>query len=387
MLSGNSSQFYNRLPVNQLSLGELLSEPHLFYHLPEDWQVIITDVKGSTNAVKNGQHETVNLVATGSMVAVLNKAYQENISVPFFFGGDGATFIIPPEIFEPAFKSLLLHRENTRSNFNLEIRVGNVPVGDIYANGHNLMVTKLKTSELFSIPVALGTGLHYAEKLVKGNDYFPAALNTEDGNLDMSGMECSWDRIKPPLKYDEVVSLIVLAQPEANQANAYRKVAELIDSSYGEPEKRKPITEAQLKLKRTFNKINQEMKGKFKGFNLPYLAATWLKLALGPLYFKTKTGKKYLNQLVQLADTLVIDGKINTVISGNTGQRMELEKGLHQLELAGEIWYGLHVSSDSVLSCYVRNRNEKHVHFVDGSDGGYTRAAMMLKNKIQNANN
>jgi hypothetical protein len=37
-----------------------------------------------------GLHETINLVATGSIVAVLNIAYKAKITVPFFFGGDGA---------------------------------------------------------------------------------------------------------------------------------------------------------------------------------------------------------------------------------------------------------------------------------------------------------
>lgn len=124
------------------------------------------------------------------------------------------------------------------------------------------------------------------------------------------------------------------------------------------------------------------MKGKFGGNNLVYLVATWFKLFLGPLYFKTKAGKTYLNQLVQLSDTLVIDGKISTVISGTTAQREQLEKELNLLEMQGEIVYGLYVSKESILSCYVRNRNEKHIHFVDGADGGYTRAAMVLKKKL-----
>ena len=353
--------------------------------MPDNWHVLLTDVKGSTRAVTEGKHETVNLVATGSMVAVLNIAYKQNISIPFFFGGDGATFLVPPAVLEPALKALLQYQQNTAENFALSLRVGHVPAEDIYKNGSNLVISKLKTSDLFSIPVALGNGLAYAEKIVKGDDYLLSPLQVQDTLLDMSGFECSWDRIKPPEQYDEVVSLLVLARDAAKQAPVFKKVADIIDKVYGDPEKRKPITESQLKLKRTLQKIGNEMRGKFGRYNLPYLAGTWMKLFLGPFYFKTRAGKTYLKQLVQLSDTLVIDGKINTVISGNIGQRMELEKELHQLELAGEIWYGLHVSSDSVLSCYVRSRNEKHVHFVDGSDGGYTRAAMTLKNKIKTA--
>jgi len=33
------------------------------------------------------------------------------------------------------------------------------------------------------------------------------------------------------------------------------------------------------------------------------------------------------------------------------------------------------------MSCYVRNLNERHVHFVDGAEGGYTNAARVIKQK------
>jgi peroxiredoxin len=78
---------------------------------------------------------------------------------------------------------------------------------------------------------------------------------------------------------------------------------------------------------------------------------------------------------------LVIDGKVNTVISGTAVQREKLQAALNKLEQEGEINYGLYVSRESVMSCYVRNLNEEHIHFVDGAEGGYTKAAGMLKRK------
>lgn len=103
---------------------------------------------------------------------------------------------------------------------------------------------------------------------------------------------------------------------------------------------------------------------------------------LGYFYFKTKRGKRYLHNLVDMTDTLVIDGRINTVISGTAHQREKLQKILKEVELGGEIWFGLHVSDESVMSCYVRNMNERHVHFVDGAGGGYTKAAGQIKQKM-----
>jgi len=94
-------------------------------------------------------------------------------------------------------------------------------------------------------------------------------------------------------------------------------------------------------------------------------------------------GQKYLNELVKLCDIFVLDGRINMVISGKATQRAALVDFLEELEKNGEIIYGIHVSQESIISCYVRNREAHHIHFIDGGDGGYTQAAVLLKEKIR----
>jgi hypothetical protein len=382
MSAGANDLFYTRLPVNQISLSDLLMEEHLFFKVPDNWHVLITDVKKSTIAVANGLHETVNLVATGSIVAVLNIAYKENLTVPFFFGGDGATFIVPPSILDAVTKALLLHQQSTEQNFNIMLRVGHVPVSAIYADNHLLSISKLKTSTLFSIPVLLGDGLSYAEKIIKGEEYMLQSPTIAEQELDLSGMQCRWDKIKPPENYDEVVSLLVIAQDGVKQTEAFKKVIDQLDKIYGDHKKRTPISTSRLKLKGTLKKIGTEMRVRLGGYKPLYLIKTWFTTLLGTLYFRTKTGKTYLTQLVDMSDTLVIDGRINTVISGTSKQREQLEAALNDLEQTGFIKYGLFVSKESVMSCYVRSMDEHHIHFVDGSEGGYTKAAGILKKKI-----
>ena len=374
--------FYSRLPVNDIPLSDLLMEEHLFYKIPVNWHVVITDVKNSTAAVQEGLHETINLVATGSIVAVLNIAYKANLTVPFFFGGDGATFIIPATILDAAMQALHLHRENTKTNFKLDLRVGHVPVAEIYEQEHVLNISKFRTAVLFDIPVLLGDGLMYAEKKIKGPDYKFAAMVATNEELDLSGMQCRWDRIKPPENYFEVVSLLVIAREGVKQSMVFKKVMDNIDAIYGTPQTRTPISIGKLKLKATLAKIGMEMRARMGGFRPFYLLTNWIKTLLGYFYFKTKKGKVYLHNLVDMSDTLIIDGKINTVISGTAQQRELLEAALSKIEGDGEIFYGLHVSKESVMSCYVRNMNDRHIHFVDGAGGGYTNAAGIIKQKI-----
>jgi hypothetical protein len=77
----------------------------------------------------------------------------------------------------------------------------------------------------------------------------------------------------------------------------------------------------------------------------------------------------------------MIDGLINTIIVGTNTQLKTLISYLDDLEKNEKLVYGLHVTHSSIMSCYVEDRKNKHAHFVDGTEGGYTKAAEMLKSK------
>lgn len=377
-----NQNFYSNLKVNTIPLGELFIKDELFDNVPADWHIIITDIKGSTIAVNNGQHENVNFVATGSIVSVLNIAFKHNITVPFFFGGDGATFIVPEPIVDVVMQALALYKDNTRKNFDLELRTGIVPVSKVYEQGHKLCISKYCTSGNFTIPIILGNGLSYAEKVIKGREGESFDYMAQEGELDLTGMQCRWDKIPPPENTDEVISLLVVAREENKQAGVFKKVVCYIDEIYGDSEKRQPISVPKLKLKSTFDRLGREMKVKLGKIKVIELIKEWMVMLYVYIYFNTKKGRHYLNRLVEMSDTLVIDGKINTVISGTSAQRKKLQEVLTQLENNGELYFGFHVSRESVMSCYVRDLEDGHIHFVDGSEGGYTKAAGFIKKKL-----
>ncbi|PWS28729.1 DUF3095 domain-containing protein [Pedobacter yonginense] len=384
MALSKGANFYSNLPVNKISLSELLLKNKQFKNVPADWFVIITDIKNSTDAVLSGLHENVNLIATGSIVTVLNIAFKAGISIPFFFGGDGATFLIPPSIVDASMKALSLYRTNTLTNFNLELRTGILSVVEIYEHKHELKICKFNSTGNFSIPIVLGNGLNYAEKVIKGDDYLATVHNDTDEELDLSGMQCRWDKIEPPEHSEEVVTLIVIAQDCDQQAKVYSKVIKEIDRIYGLPEKRQPISIPKLIFRTSFNNLGKEMRSRIGKINVFELVKTWFINLYGYIYFRTDSGKNYLQKLVEMSDTLVIDGRINTVITGTEKQRLILQHVLNDLENEHKLHYGLFVSGQSVMSCYVRDLVDDHIHFVDGSEGGYTKAAAVLKQKLKN---
>ncbi|MEM8486199.1 MAG: DUF3095 family protein [Bacteroidota bacterium] len=379
-----SDQFFSSLPVQRVSLSALLDNGAHFKEVPADWHVIITDIKNSTQAFRAGRSEEINLIATGCIIATLNLAQRQHIEVPFFFGGDGATLIVPAALCQPALDALKVHRENTRINFGLDLRVGAVPVASLQQQGHLLQISRLHVSDVFSIPVVLGEGLGAAERIVKGEDDDAVLQEPPMADLDLTGMECRWDKIKPASEAHEVVCLLVSAQAATRQMKAFKQVVDLIDNIYGSFHSRNPVTAPQLKMKATRGKIGLEMRVRLGGKKAGYLLKNWLFTLFGKwVYVKQRAGKVYIEKLVNLTDTLVIDGRINTVIAGKRAQRLLLETELNKLEAAGVITYGLFVSQESIMSCYVRDRKDKHIHFVDGADGGYTMAATMLKQKLR----
>jgi hypothetical protein len=375
--------FYKKLVPHKGSLSELLKEEKSFVSVPADWHVIVTDITNSTGAVAGGRHEDVNLIATGSIVAVLNIAFGMDISVPFFFGGDGSTFIVPTQLVEKAMQALQSYRENTFDNFNLELRTGIVPVEKIYEADQQLCIAKYNRSADFHIPIVLGNGLSYAEQLIKAALLLPEDPVLPEEEPDLTGMQCRWDKISPPADKEEVVTLLILAREAAEQSKVFSKVLTKLDELYGGVEKRQPISVNRLKLQSTFKKISTEMRAKLGKMRYLSILQTWFTTLLGYIYFRTSTGKTYLQKLVEMSDTLVIDGRINTVISGVAGQRKILEAWLDELESNQEIIYGIYVSKASVMSCYVRDMKDGHIHFVDGAEGGYTQAAKMLKKKLK----
>lgn len=355
--------------------------------MPDDWFVIVADVKNSTAAVNAGNHNDVNLVAASSLVVPLNIARGAGIEIPFFFTGDGGTVFVPPVILKDVLQGLSIHNTNSIKNFKLQLHSGSLSVKDIRLVGRTLKIAKVRFGTSISKAVVIGNGLQYAEKIIKGPGQSEQADIEDSAALNMEGLECRWDRIKPLAKENEVVCYLIEAINPSLQAEVYGDVLQRMDEIYGVLEKRNPISLERLKLLLSVNKIRQEMMARFGRWRRSYLASTFLKTFIGHLYFKFNwkinnlRGQEYLKQVVTNADILTVDGRINTIISATRDKHNAFIQYLTQLEQMRRLVFGHFISRESVMTCYIQNRNENHIHFVDGADGGYTEAAKELKSK------
>ncbi len=383
-----ASDFYAALKASRLSLPELLHDEN-FQPLPDDWHVVVADIQNSSAAVAAGAHNDVNLVAAGSLVAGLNVARGTGYDIPYFFGGDGGTLLVPDEILPAMLEALRQHNLNSQKNFGLTMHVGAVAMREVREAGHSIRIAKTRLGKKLYKAVLLGSGLLWAEKQVKARTGQRAG-DEAAGNtlLNMAGLECRWDRIKPPHPEAEVVCYLIESCNPSRQARVYREVLVKADDIFGRPEMRNPLSLQRLKLLVTVRKMRKEMLARFGGLNRRYLVAELMKTAVGRLIFRFNLkvadlkGKVYLEEVISNADTLTLDGRINTIISGTAAQRKSFLAYLSAREDAGVLRFGHHINGESVMTCYIEARDDKHIHFVDGGDGGYTAAAGELKGKV-----
>jgi hypothetical protein len=49
----------------------------------------------------------------------------------------------------------------------------------------------------------------------------------------------------------------------------------------------------------------------------------------------------------------------------------------------GFLVYGVSRSRQALITCLIESHRDRHVHFIDGSDGGYALAARQLKDQLK----
>ena len=377
--------FYRDIKALKLPLAKALVD-NSFFELPSDWYVVIADIKNSTAAVADGRHNDVNLVAAGSLIAALNIAKEKRVEIPFFFSGDGGAVLVPGDIADDVISALNRHNENAQKNFGLTMHLGSLSVQDVFSRGAALRIAKIQVGENLTKSLVVGNGLKVAEQFIKkGSNSIQIVSNSLD--LNMTGLECRWDKVKPPTDENEIVCYLVEATNQSMQTGVYRDVLTKMDEIYGSLESRSPLSVNRLKLLLNLKKMDNEMKVKFGRWRTLYYFRMLFENLLGQLFFGLNLklggirGRHYLSQLIANADTLTIDGRINTIISGKTEKRKQLIDYLKSQEEKGMLIFGHHISKESIMTCYIENMNAKHIHFVDGSDGGYTEAAKELKAK------
>ncbi|MEO0558095.1 MAG: DUF3095 domain-containing protein [Bacteroidota bacterium] len=379
------STFYEQLrPLERFS--DLVTED-AYAPVPPEWTVVITDVKGSTEAVKAGRYRDVNYVGAASIAAVLNATDQADL--PFVFGGDGATLVLPPDLLDPALAALATLQAHAQERLELALRVGLVPVAEILEAGCRLEIARLQVSPNYAQALFRGDGLAWAEDRIKAPETAPQYASSAEpaaGDDPYAGLECRWQDLPSP--HGETVSLLVQAVG-SNADAVYREVLPAIERIYGPDTTGHPVAMEALKLSASPRHLDPEVKLRHTGSSWRYRATAWGRTLLGKLLIWRRANtsdtdwESYPRLLRDATDYRKFDGMIRMVLAGTPEQRRQLEADLEAWFVAGMLAYGIHVSDRAVMTCLVYERMGRQVHFVDGAGGGYTSAAVGFKARLK----
>ena len=377
-----SADFYSTLPI--IERFERLADDDVYVPLPDDWTIVLTDVVGSTEAVQSGRYRDVNYVGAASIAAVLNVS--DRADLPFVFGGDGATLVVPPSVLEDALRALAALQDHASERLGLPLRVGAVPLEAVRAAGHDVSIARYQASENYAQALFRGTGLGWAEDQIKDPDtgaQWASTAQPLEGEDPYAGLECRWRDVESPR--GETVSILVEAFGDDRDAT-YRRVLEAVGEIYDD-ETSHPVAVDRMRLALSPAKLGPESRLRQPGRRWRHQATLWVLNVIGRVLirFGIETSEtdwaRYPTLFRESTDYRKFDGVLRMVLAGGPDERKRLEDVLEPMFRDRRLAYGIHVSDRAVLTCLVYQRMGQQVHFVDGAGGGYTSAAIGYKQR------
>ncbi len=358
-----------------------------FMDAPLDWFVVLTDLRGSTKAIEEGRYKDVNLIGAASIAVIKNILGTREF--PFVFGGDGATFILPPDETEKIKTGLSRLQNHAKKSFSLNLRIGIVSVSEIAARGGKIQIGKYQLNPGSSIGLFRGGGLQIAENMIKKDTICKYVLpeNEENDLPPLEDLSCRWSPITN--RNGTIISVVIQAKKSANSAaEIYQKILQEIHPIFDSREF-SPVHRSGLHLESLWTNIKRELtlrRGlsfwhKIKFVILPnFTVRTMAMIPFGP---GAKKLSHYLDEKIRTSDYKKMDDALKMVLDCSVKQADDLTTVLKRHHDAGEIYFGIHRSDSALMTCIVESMNAgDHIHFIDGSDGGYAMAAKQLKKQL-----
>lgn len=376
----SSSDFYGALP-SFADFRDFTNDNH-FTRAPDDWFVVITDVKGSVKAIEAGRYKDVNTIGAAS-IAVVSNLLKEDF--PYVFGGDGATLLVPPHAIDLVLGGLKRLQRLSQEQFQIHLRVGSIAVEEIHQAGFVIEVARHELTAGRCVAVFRGGGLMEAEKRIKGDAAKYCCQYDVAEDLELTGLSCRWNPISS--RRGRIMSLLVVARGEP--AGVYNDfLAFLSDIYHGHPDEANPVTPDLMRYKGMGACMENETRFHSRKFTSAYGKRLWeivaavliFKFQVPPLIFNAR---HYRGSMRAHADHRKFDDMLRMVLDCSHEQADAIRDYLEGRRVAGELCYGIHLSDTALMTCYVQDLNDGgHIHFIDGGDGGYAVAAKQLKRQL-----
>ncbi len=392
--TGGSEGFYAGLAPFDDFAG--IGEEAGYSPLPDDWHLFACDIVRSGDAIAAGRYKDVNLVGAAAITAILNAS--DGVDVPFVFGGDGAMVAVPGTLSEKAADALAGVRQMANDVMGLSLRAARFPVAALRQEGADLRVRKFELSPGNHLAMFTGGGLELADRILKDERLATGYLIGERAQAvaALDGLSCRWEPLLS--KNGQIVSLMVRSRT-ARQGNAEAGAGALmreIDAILGttiaaETVESRPVRNETLRHRFPPSGFMREVRvvGFRSGLVKTFAIVLFECLAAAYAYASGKRvgpfdPKSYVVELQKNTDFRKFDDMLRLVLDLTNEQTRRLETFLHRKFAEGEIVYGLHKAKSALMTCLVFSiEQSRHIHFVDGGNGGLSEAARDFKARLQ----
>ncbi len=384
------SQYLSNLPL--LDSFFEVADPANYRPLPDDWYVAVTDIENSTEAVRKGNYKRVNILGASSIVGLLNLENKDEI--PYTFGGDGCAICIPPSMLAATRQILGSSQKIGRIEYKLNLRAAIIPVRDIREAGYEINVARYKVSDAYKQAIFNGGGISYAEQMLKEeiNNNYLVSENEQAEKTDFTGLECRWQKVKQEGKV--ALTLLIRSNPLREESDhIYRQVLQKLREVFGFDDTTNPLRPDRLKMHLSLRELSGEIKFRTFGMSwlqrMKYILKLEYQIIVGKIlmaldYKTSETDwSMYKPDLAINSDHRKFDDMLRVVISGSPEQCSEMQQYLQERHEEGKLAYGIHFSDSVMVTCMVFKYQSQHIHFVDGSEGGYIEASKMLKKQLE----
>jgi hypothetical protein len=385
MESSASTSFYARLPAT--ADFDIIAGGSGYAPVPDDWTILVSDVVDSTGAIERGEYKAVNMVGAASIVAVLNAC--DGIDLPFMFGGDGGVILVPPDVRRAAISRLATLRDRSAELYGLHLRAAAIPVTEVRQAGADVLVQKFSLAGNNTLAMFAGGGLSLADAWLKREDgnghHLPADASGK--SLDLTGLSCRWQ----PLKSQNGVMLTLIVQASGARLNP-AQIGRAFERVLGAPVGRfAPVQDANLVLEPAGSKayrletagLRSSMGriGSWAWTRFTGIAQRWADRSNSRI--GSYDAPEWRKELRTNTDFRKFDGTLRLVIDVSAAQADKLEDYLNRAAIKGDLAFGAWRSDAALMTCLLFDMKQSlHVHFIDGADGGYTRAARKLKQSL-----
>lgn len=377
--SSPSAQFYKDLPLLEQFTA---LDPDAFAPLPDDWTVGCCDIVDSTGLIERGQYKTVNMVGAAAIAALRNSL--KELDFPFVFGGDGASFALPPDGVARASRELARLQNWVAQEFTIDLRAALAPVSDLRDAGQEVRLARFGASDDVDYAMFDGGGLSWLEGEMKAGRIALAHV-ADPTPPDLTGLSCRWD--STTAQNGVILSILVKPRTDAPRAavlpvfQAILSLAEKLDRG-GHP---LPSRGPNLRFPPPGLAIEaQLLRGKTPA--ILRKASLFVTSALIGVLFSLgrKLGdfdpEAYRASISTNADFRKFDDGLKMTLDCTPEIHARIKAELERARQSGLIDYGLFAQNKAIVTCIVPSAMQAdHMHFVDGADGGYARAAQMMR--------